>query len=685
MVLSKIDKSIIYRETKRVESGDLEKEANLYQLEINDVDVIIAVGNAKNTFEDKDILYFPIYLIKTNSKAIQIGVYEIKAEEYVNYLDDDNIIDIEKLDVPLIYSFATEEFLNEKHLKPDVPLMRKKSERKKHVSDSDAESSDEEKELKEYNPHFEIAKEREDIFILTTGAIIPSMLKEENSTQSNEVRANFQEKEDTTWVEKFMKNNNFFIVDNEGKGDCLFATIRDAFSSVGQQTLVSQIRDKLSKEASQEVFLNYKELYDMYKTELITTTNIIKELAGEFEKLKCGFQMVSDRQQQKVISDECHRIKSEHERLIDQKRITAQMLNEMKFMKNVKTLKEFKEKIRTCDFWADDWAISTLERILNIKFIILSSEYYGRSDLKNVLQCGHLHDPIILQRGRFTPEFYIMVEYNGTHYKTIGYKGKLIFKFSEIPYDIKKLIYERCLEKNSGPFDIIPDFQRFKSTQKSHTTKEPKYSGIEDLEDFEELKESSVRGLYNDDVVFKFYSKSNDKPLPGKGNGEKISNQILKDYSELAVIPQWRKKLSNFWIQPFFLENHRWSSVEHFYQGSKFKKTNPDFYLSFSLDSGTDLSKDPVLARAAGSKTGKLKKGDGFELLRPIQVQVDSDFESRKQKEKRNAQMSKFAQNEDLKHLLLSTNDAKLMHFVKGAEPIIMDDLMIIRDKLKKE
>lgn len=673
MVLSKLDNNISYPELKSVDSGDIKMEANLYQLEIKGVDVIIAVGNSKNTFEDKNVLYFPIYLVKYNNKVIQIGIYEIKASDYLTFLDSNNNLDVEKLDEPLIYKFATSEMLQKLRLEPDVPIRRMEG---VHEEQSDADDSEMEEEEEEEIPveRYEIPEERKDIFVLTRGVPIPPQLKEESQKKAKDYRDKYHESPSDNWVEKFLKNNNYSIIDNEGGGDCLFATIRDAFSSIAQQTSVNKLRKKLSTEVTEAIFLNYKEHYDMYNSALIKDTNDIKMLETEYLMLQGRFSEIIDRNEKKLISEQAKKVKSQHDRLVEEKKTTAKIVQEYKFMKGIDTLEKFKTKIKSCDFWADTWAMSTLERILNVKLIVLSSEYYKSGDIKNVLQCGQLNDSILENKGIFTPEFYIIIDYTGTHYKLISYKKKMILKFVEIPYDIKKMIAEKCLETNAGPFALIPDFKKFKASLKKTTTKEKESQ-------YDELSESKLKGLYDDDIVFLFYPKSNNKPLPGKGSGEKIPNDKLKDFAELASIPEWRKKLSNFWVQPFSLDNHSWASVEHYYQGSKFKKTHPEFYLSFSLDSGTDLSKDPDMAKAAGGKSGKLKG----QLLRPVEVTLDPDFfGKRHKKEMFDAQYAKFTQNEDLKQMLLATGDAKLSHYSRGSPPLVFDDLMLIRDKIRR-
>ena len=469
-----------------------------------------------------------------------------------------------------------------------------------------------------------------------------------------------------------MENKNYYILDNEANGDCLFATVRDAFSQLGQATTVTKIRNKLAEEATQELFTNYKELYDSAIASKRADEDKIKELEKSYKNFTEKYNVATDRNEKLKLKEAGKSIFKERERIIEEKQISKSIADEYKYMKNVDDLSAFKNKIKTCEFWGETWSISTMERIFNIKFIVMSHEAYKSKDLLNVLICGQLNDVVLQTRGSFDPEFYVMVDYNGTHYKLIGYKKKQIFTFSEIPYDIKKMIVDKCMEKNAGAFSLIPDFIHFKGTL-TKVKEQPK---------FDELSEAKIMGLYEDDNVFLFYSKSNDKPLPGKGAGEKISEESLRqrEFSELASIPQWRKKLSNFWVEPFSLDNHRWTSVEHYYQASKFKNGNREFYLSFSLDSGTELSKDPAMAKAAGGKGGKYKD----ELMRPKEVTMDPDFfPKRSEKEMYNAQFAKFNQNEDLKKLLLATKKAKLIHFQRGTEPVLFETLMKVRDELR--
>ena len=60
-------------------------------------------------------------------------------------------------------------------------------------------------------------------------------------------------------------------------------------------------------------------------------------------------------------------------------------------------------------------------------------------------------------------------------------------------------------------------------------------------------------------------------------------------------------------------------------------------------------------------------------------------FSGRHNTEMKLAQQAKFSQNEYLRDLLLATHDAKLVHFVRGAEPIVFSELMEIRNEMQNK
>ena len=665
MVLSKINNDVSYQELKSVDPEDMNKESDLYQIVIKDLDVIVALGNAKNTFADKNITYFPIYLVKSNNKVIQIGVFELSSTDI---FDENADLNIETLNEPLLYTFATKEMIKKMRMVPEEET-GKPTKKKEPIN----KRAQEKNEVQEIVTSI-IPEKRADIFTNKENAILPVALKPETMKDATDIKEKYHEAANDTWIQKFMKNKNYLIIDNEGNGDCLFATIRDAFDSIGQETTVNKLRSKLSSEVDEPVFRKYKEQYEMYNQAIANTTRESILLKTNYDNLKSKLKDTIDREMQKQITYEAKKLKEVYDKLKRENEFSKELLSEFKIMKNIENLEQFRKIVKTCEFWGDDWAINTLERILNVKIIVLSSEKYREKDFDSVLFCGNMVDPLIETTGDFKPEFYIIIEHTSNHYKLITYKKKAVFNFGELPYDLKRMIVDKCMEKNSGIFTFIKEFDNFKNNELSIKEKE--------VIRFDELGEAKIMNLYDDNVVFVFYPKSADKPLPGKGAGEKMTPEVAVEYAELSKIPQWRKKLDDSWLQPFTADNHKWASVEHYYQGSKFKTKNPEFYLSFSLDSGTDLSKNADMAKGAGGKTGKYK-GD---LLRPKTVEIDPEFYAKRaEKAKNDAQDAKFLQNEDLKQLLLETKKSKLMHHIRGKDAETQDHLMVLRDKISKQ
>ena len=678
MVVSKLDNSISYPELKKVDMSDLLTEASLYKVEIKGIPIIMTIGNSKDTFIEKNIIYYPIYLVKSNNKVIQIGVYELFATDLSNYVDEEGKIEVEKLREPLIYIFANHDMLTKNRYRPNIEEEENKKEIKENEPKEDVEDSPdlEGKEKGElYEPErdlVKIPKIRDDVFTVLPGIDIPSALMDETKEEADALKNKYKENEKSEWINKFMHNNKYFIVDNEGGGDCFFNTIRDAFSQIGQQTTSGKLRKKISREVTPDLFHGYKEQYLNIQQTMAKNNQDIKELEVEYNKFKQLYMNTLEREKKKEYIDIAKKIKAQWDEKGREQKLSKELFKDFAIMKNINTLDEFKKLIQSCEFWADTWAISTIERLLNIKLILLSSEAYRSGDTANVLLCGQLNDEILESRGEFNPEYYIMVEYKGDHYKLIGYKKKTIFNFKEIPHDIKKMIIDKCMEKNSGVFSLIPDFMRLKRL----TTNDNEYP------DMHELSDAKIRNLYNDNIVFQYYSKSSEKP-PGKGSGEKIIKEDIPRFSNLHAIKNWRRKLDNSWIQdnePFELVNNRWNSVTHYYQASKFKENNPDYYSSFTAGSGSALSKNVDLAKAAGSTNGK----HNGKIIRPKEITIDPTFYGkRKDKVLEEALYAKFSQIPEMKYLLLETKDALLHHYKKGSKPIINEQLMLIREKLK--
>jgi predicted NAD-dependent protein-ADP-ribosyltransferase YbiA (DUF1768 family) len=677
MVKSLIDKAIEYKETTEIESDDSGYEANIYESEFFDVDVVFAIGQVKYTYLDNKIVYYPIYLIGDDNEKTQIGVYELLSSEQQNIVDEDGDVDLNRLNLPLFYSNAYS------------------------IISSGAGTAETVEESESDDDSVTIIEKPQGKGTSTQGT--QGTQGKSASTQGKSKKSVKQ----VQWIKDFMEDANYNVIDTPPDGNCFFTVLKLALEERGQTKSVDDLREILANNMDQSTFDNYKVLYDDAAREQKTLTLEIKNITKRHNELEKSVKTkTKDRNLQISYVKQLDEMETKHKELKDSRAKLSGYMTEFAFMKGIDNLAMLKLKMKTRDYWADTWAISTLERELNIKVIILSEYNYLVKDTINVLQCGQLNDTILEKKGIFEPSFFVITCYQGIHYQIITYNEKQSFTFGELPEKVKDLVVDKCLEKMAGPYSLIPDFVEYKKKRKQKMRSESDEDEDDDDviivddddkgkgDDEDTAKEMSElpSDLYDNSTVFRFYIKSADKPLPGKGSGEKIGPEGVMAYKDLAKIPEWRKKLSNSWLSEFILDRHRWQSVEHYYQASKYKTSNPEFYLKFSLDTpDSDIARDPALAKEVGEhKTGMFK---GVQM-RPKNIKPAADFfaktkeapeMTRSEIEMENAMRAKFDQNPELKRLLIETKRAKLEHVLPRREAVVFNELMRIRRDLQRQ
>jgi hypothetical protein len=662
--------SIKYDEEQIIMEQDIGIDVDIYEMEIYHKKIQVIIGKESKKYLHRGVLWYSIYGIVKNRIKSRLGVIEILAKDFKVY-DIKNKTPDFSLYVPIIFSFVNSAFIDK--LSPE-------NSEKETKNDDDIEDA-----LTIVGVGTPVKGKLEDTVVIgephnlfTNMPYKKIELQEESEVTAKTIRKKYVEERHNNWLQRFMKNPNYEIEYNSGHGDCFFYVIVQAFNQIGKETTVKKLRELLSKEVTPEIYNENKKLYNEIKENQNNLMNKIKDtkiqlkdakiflenIAFELEKLdskelkekfiKTNKKAINNNTKikedseanLKTLNDEL-KMDKETEDLIDAK------------IKTINTFEEYREYIKTAEYWADTWAISTFEWLLDVKFIILNSSKYPDS-IHEILECGEKNKNI--KGETFKPKYYIITTYNGEHYELVMYKKKGIFNYVEIPYDLRILIVNKCMERNAGLFNKIDDFRNFQS----QIGIDPSKNG--DIE----IKEN-YEGLYDNSIVFMFYSKSSSTPKPGKGSGEKIPIDKIKEFIPLSKFNDWRRKLDDSWMDiddPIVLDNKKWASVSHYLWGVQFKDKYPEKYISFSLNSGNKISKNYDLA-----------KKENISQMSSANDELDEFMSKEYTVQRENALRAKFTKPE-FKSILMATKQSTLLHFENKNPPKEDKLLMFIRKNI---
>ena len=347
MVVSKLSKNINYTEKMRLDSEDVDHNATSYNANILGFELLIAIGKEKYGFVGKNVIYFPIYLIKEDKVFNQIGVYEIYSHNLPNILDEDGDVDLDELSTPLLYSFVDDAYL--KKFEGSYDSDEEEEEEDDEESDEEEKYSNDEKKETETKDDADKKSKITERFIINKDA-----LNKEDSEEKEEEKKEVPDEEiaDTgLWIQKYMKDSKYDIVDTVTNGDCFFDSVRIALEQrSGESTTIRKLRKMVSDELTDDIFENYKINYNMITESIKENDSQMKKINSLNRKYKKELNLEKDRTKQLEIIENGKTNSVKFKEYKKENEMSKDLLQDFIFMKNIVNTQQFKDCILKSEY-----------------------------------------------------------------------------------------------------------------------------------------------------------------------------------------------------------------------------------------------------------------------------------------------------------------------------------------------
>jgi len=165
-----------------------------------------------------------------------------------------------------------------------------------------------------------------------------------------------------------------------------------------------------------------------------------------------------------------------------------------------------------------------------------------------------------------------------------------------------------------------------------------------------------------------YYSKSKDAVV-GKGKNEFVNDSSM--YDDLNKICNWRRILSNFYVEPFIYEGKTYNTVEHAFQAHKIALVDESIAYYFTIDSNHPIGLGDGYIAQKNRKIIILNKKH-LELWNVIKDDI-----------MKNITQQRILQSETYKKVLQLTQNAELWHVMVRKGIIRNKYLEDLRDNFK--